>query len=69
MSGVFLLDKRLAKTAVDKRLGDRHKDCQHGNQAKLLRQKQSGQDNHDDKLDPLLTKPLEKTPEKPMKSL
>ena len=68
MSGIFLLDKRLAKTAVDKRLSDRHKDCQHGNQAELRRQKQSGQDNRDDKLDSLLTNPLEEAPEKPMKS-
>jgi len=63
MRDVFLLDQCLAESAVDKRLGNRHEDRQHGDQSELFRKKQTGQNNANNKLDSLLTNPLEKAPE------
>ena len=57
------MDQCLAEPAVDKRLSNRHKNCQHGNQTKLLGQKQTGQNNGDDKLNPLLAEAFKKAPE------
>jgi hypothetical protein len=57
------MNKHLAETAVNKRLGNCHENCQHGNQAKFFRKKQPSQDDRDDKLYPLLAKTLKKAPE------
>ena len=54
VSDVLLLDQCLAEPAVDKRLSNCHKDCQHGDQAELFGKKQPCQDDRDDKLDSLL---------------
>lgn len=64
MSCVLFLNQCLPKPAVDKRLCNCHENCQHGDQTKFFRKKQPGQDNGDDKLDPLLANAFEKAPKK-----
>jgi len=66
MGSILFLDQCRTKTAVDERLGDSHEDRQHRDQAELLRQKQAGQNNRNEKLDPLMSDPLEGAPEQPI---
>ena len=64
MGGVLLLNQCLAEPAIDKRLSNCYEDCQHGNQTKFLREKQSGQNDRDNNLDSLLAETFGPAPKK-----
>ena len=59
---VLFLNQCCPKTAVQKGLGHGNENHQHANQAKLLRQQQTGQDDSDNKLHTPQTYGLDKCP-------